>query len=226
MKSTLAVVLFSILIMFGGDIFAQRFKGEVIGGTNISHITGDRMRGFPIWGAYKTSLNFGLGVIAPLTDKLDISIETLYSDKGAVDLDGATRRISLTYLEAPLLVLYELDPGVFGGIGLSYGQLFSSEETDGQFTFADQKYVDKGVFKEADLNMLLDTRFPIYKNLKFNFRYSFSLLPIRKSVYEKPNTSNGLLEENLYNHVMSFRVIWVFNEKPGKKKIEKIEDYQ
>ncbi len=216
MKRILQIILITGVVLFGNDLAAQTFKGEVIGGLNMSHIMGDDLNGYR-----RPGLNAGIGVLTQLTNKLSFSVETLYSMKGAQEKGYSDQVVTLSYLEAPMLLHYELDPNIFGGIGFSYGQMIGDKYTG---TNIYPKYIRKEPYNTGDFNFLADVRFPVYEKLKFNFRFATSLLPIREVEFFDRDGIQKVIGQK--NYTISFRLIYVINEKEGKKKRERIEDYQ
>ena len=79
-----AILLFFSLLLFAGAVNAQRFKGEVIAGFNISQVDGDEVYGYSKFGA-----NTGLGVMLPFSFKKNgernwaVSMEMLWHQKGS-----------------------------------------------------------------------------------------------------------------------------------------------
>ncbi len=77
-------------------------------------------------------------------------------------------------------------------------------------------------FGKNDLCVLADVRFKIWKQLKFNARYAYSLLPIKTGIqYQKTASGSARTdtwERNFYNSTLTFRLLWVFNEKENPNK--------
>jgi len=76
-------------------------------------------------------------------------------------------------------------------------------------------------FNRDDFSLIFDIRFRIWERLKFNFRYQYSIVPIRKDV----TYYNGFLEgspdykswqRDFYHNALTFRLIYVINERSTK----------
>src|SRR5512144_481654 len=84
-------------------LFAQRFKGAVMGGMNISQVDGDE-----VYGYHRVGGHVGLAAILPIK-KWDITLETVFNQKGAyqaVQFPGDSLNgkydLRLNYVEIPL----------------------------------------------------------------------------------------------------------------------------
>lgn len=82
----------------------RRFKAGVVLGVNLSQIDGDALAGYN-----QPGLNGGLEVTTVLTDRFDVSLEFLFSQKGANktndDFEAAIiRNIRLNYVETPVFI--------------------------------------------------------------------------------------------------------------------------
>lgn len=210
------IVVFGFFTSFQTQ--AQRVRGEVIGGLNISQVDGDEIFGFNKFGG-----NIGLGAVLPLGSNLNFSIETLFSQKGSFqsaqynDVDSlgnvttGAYNLSLKYLEVPFLLFYNDKDVISGGAGFSYGRLVDITESEhGQKI--ESTTLNGGPYNQNDFNILADVRFRIYKRFMFNVRYSYSLSKIRTREFE--NLLGETWERKQYNNTLSFRIIYMFNEKP------------
>ena len=72
------IFLLSLLLALSLVLNAQRFKGAIMGGMNISQVDGDEVYGYK-----KVGGHFGLAAILPVKKKWDITLETVYNQKGA-----------------------------------------------------------------------------------------------------------------------------------------------
>ncbi len=64
--------------------------------------------------------------------------------------------------------------------------------------------------------MLVDLQIRIWQRLKFNFRYEYSMVPIRKrTFYNRYDTET--FDRKQYNNVLTFRLVYVINEQVAKK---------
>ena len=202
------VAFFLLVVTLNVD--AQFIKGALIFGTNISQIDGDEVYGFK-----KIGFNIGASAIVPFSNKWAISIENIYSQKGAyqkpqyADSISGEYRIKLNYVEVPVLVHYT-DKNIFTvGAGLSWGRLVKVDEWEhGNKT---NTSLSSGTYSQNDINILADLRFRIWKKLKFNVRYAYSIPKIRTR--EHSDLSGDTWIRKQYNNLVSFRLIYVFNER-------------
>lgn len=211
------VVLFGLmLIIYHGQVKAQRVQAAAIVGMNLSQIDGDEIFGFN-----KVGWNTGLAAILPFSKNFQFSIETVYSQKGSyqgpqyesVDSLGNVKtgeyKVNVDYLEVPMMVMYNDKDLITGGIGFSYGRLVRVNEYEhGQKV--ETTTVNNGPYSRNDYSVLADVRFRVYKKLKFNVRYTYSLAKIRTREYT--NLLGDTWSRDQYNNTISFRLMYMFNE--------------
>lgn len=235
MKSVKKIILLSLLLVFlSFPLSAQRFKGAVIGGMNISQVDGDEVYGFKRVGGH-----IGLAAILPINN-WDITLETVFSQKGAyekqqyiyylydttaVPLDSTLYtgeyNLRLNYVEIPLMVHYIDKERIGAGLGFSYGRLVSSSEKEHGGTIP--PYSDTIPFKKNDFSVLVDLQFRIWRQLKGNVRFSYSLVPVRERTYtDVINQVKEPWTRKQYNNLFTFRLIYVFNEK-YRPRVEPVE---
>ncbi len=76
--------------------------------------------------------------------------------------------------------------------------------------------LNDGPYELDDWSALVDVQIPIYQQLKLNARYSFSLFKIRERKYVNVEPDEEKIRKQ-YNQVLSFRLIWVFNEQASRR---------
>ncbi len=230
MKRFFKILFFVLLFHCAAfDARAQLFKAFVIGGVNIAQIDGDEVYGYK-----KVAPQLGAGVMVPLNPRTpykgwQASLELLYSQKGAREtLDPFAYKSSLHYVDIPLMIHY-IDPygGLTFGLGLQYGRLFKIKEDWGlpeKIINGFERPMVNGVpaFNKNDLSFVADVRFTVWKNFKLNFRYQYSLLPIREEVWYYNGYPAGTQEfkswsRDFRNNYMSLRVIYVINERDSRQ---------
>ena len=216
--------LLFVLLFLGQYVFAQRIKGVVIGGMNLSQVDGDEIYGFK-----KVGLNMGAAAIMPFGKNFSMSIETIFSQKGAQQSDqyktedslGNTLtgayKIKLDYLEVPILFHYTDQDRVTVGGGFSYGGLVNVKEWE-HGNIVETTQLSSGVYSNSDINIIADLRFKLYKRLKFNIRYSYSIIKIRTREFD--NFKGDTWEREQFNNVFSFRLYYIFNER---QKVEPVK---
>jgi len=228
---------FLLCVFVTQNIDAQRFIGSAIAGANFAQIEGDDVHGF-----YKIGFNGGLGLTLPVNPKQtwQVSIELLYSQKGSrkkcspgyfnldnydsvmfTDVDWSVPfdstwkcKIALDYVQIPVMVRYEdRYSGCSFGLGFAWSRLVRAKETYNGY--ARTTNVRSGTYKTSDWSVIADVNIRLYKNLNFNIRYEYSLVPIRNAqfVYRR-NDGSTLSEVHKYhNNMLSARLIYYFNEK-------------
>ena len=227
MKNKRLGILLLVLMMISFSGYGQRIKGAVIAGMNLSQIDGDYAYGFN-----KIGLNAGAAAIVPFGKNFSFTLETLFSQKGSyqskqyeetitdslgnviANLNGQYK-LYLDYLEVPFLVHYTDKDIISAGIGFSYGRLVNVKEYEHD-TLNLNTTLNNGPYDLNDYSVLVDLKFRIHKKIprfKFNIRYSYSMRKIRSRDFY--NTLGEYTEtRNQYNNIISFRLIYVFNERP------------
>jgi hypothetical protein len=223
------ILLLLLLLALCPKLTAQRFKGAVIAGMNVSQVDGDE-----VYGYHRIGGQFGLAAILPLK-KWDITLETVFNQKGAfqkaqyehwaydstlTSVDSALYTgaydLRLNYVEIPLMVHYTDKERYTVGLGFSYGRLvnFSEIEHGGNVP----PYSDTVKFSKNDFNVLVDLQIRIWKQLKFNVRYAYSIVPIReRTYYDVIYQLKDPWTRKQYNNMFTFRLVYVINEKFEKK---------
>ena len=215
------------------EVSAQRFKGELIAGFNATQVEGDEVFGFKKFGG-----NMGMGVMLPLqfnkknNDKVwAVSMEMLFNQKGSYqrkkegvkfNMDSSAVNLyvdsnikydlSLNYVSVPVMLHYlDMNTGWTFGLGLSYNRLFKVSEVENGYETSTS--LSSGTYSLQEISLLADVRFRIYRQLKFNFRYEYSLLPIRsRTFYKREGVPVDPYVRKQYNNILTFRLIYVFNE--------------
>ena len=182
-----------------------------MGGMNLTQVDGDE-----VYGYHKVGGHLGVAAILPLNN-WDITLETVFNQKGAhqkpiYPADSLTGEywLKLNYLEIPLTVHYTDRNLIGAGVGFSYGRLlsFSEEEHSGN----QPPYSDSVTFSNNDINVLADVYLRIWKKLKFNVRFAYSIVPIRERTFD-PSSVVDPWTRKQYNNVLTFRLVYVFNEQ-------------
>jgi hypothetical protein len=227
LKKLFVFVFILGIILINKQLKAQIIKGEAIAGFNLSKVEGDRVNNGMIR-FNKIGVNLGLGVLIPVWNNFDINMEVLFNQKGAYRRNGPNPdsaqpnyQTSLNYAEVPLLIQYTDRDRITVGTGLSYSRLVGAKWLVNGRLLTDNP--DDGYFSRDNLDWLLDFRFRIYEQLKMNIRYSYSLT----SIWSGPD--DALLETlagekqstDQRSSMISFRLIWVFNEKQSKRNLNR-----
>jgi len=133
-------------------------------------------------------------------------------------------KLRTDYLEIPLLFHYD-DPRskVSLGFGFSWARLAYIREMEWDFSTPDSiagarrltTSVSSGRYFKNDWGIMADVKIPIYKGLKFNFRFQYSLVPfgqVRDFFSRSPNATDKK-ERKPFHNTLTFRLIYSFNEK-------------
>ncbi len=231
------IIFLFILVFSTQTIKAQRFTGFAALGANFSQIEGDDVHGF-----YKVGANGGLGVSVALNPKetWHLSLELLYTQKGSrktntpgyfdttkygssmfLNIDKTKPFnpktkciIELDYVQIPLLVHYEdRFSGCTFGLGFAWSRLVRAHEVYNGFTRTIN--ARSGDYKKSDWSVIADINVRLYKNLNLNFRYEYSLVPIRTTNFEyKRSDGSTLIEKHkFFNNQISLRLLYNFNQK-------------
>lgn len=207
----------------------REIKGVVIGGFNLSQVDGDEVYGFKKFGAC-----VGVGGILPLPKRFSLSLEILYDEKGAYQKlppspPGNNQlpyySLKWNYLTAPIMVHYEDRNTWTIGLGISWGRMVSFKEKEWNIP-KNWDRPDTITYKtKNDFAVIADLRFRIWKHLKFNIRYSYSIVPDRKRNYVNPTTFETWTRKQ-YNNVITVRLLYYFNEKylPDRFSFKKKKD--
>lgn len=227
------IVLTVLLLLAASAGFSQRFIGSVIAGGNVSQVDGDEVAGYYKWGA-----NAGIALTMPLHNNFRwfATIELLYTQKGAyqnylrananlkdsnqliwhnedysVPFDKKVKyKLNLDYVEIPIVFHYE-DPhtGCSIGAGFAWGRLVRAHEIENGWTTTTN--LRSGLYKTNDWSVIADARIRIWKGLKLNFRFQYSMVPLRKRLFDPFGPNEELRKQ--YNNVITVRLIYSFNEK-------------
>lgn len=208
-------LLISLILLFIGVFTqAQSIRGQIITGFNMSQVDGDEVVGYKKIGA-----NLGVGAMLPMGEHWLISIETLFNQKGAykkypVEYDTLPYpyyNLRLNYAEVPLMIHYNDKDVLTFGTGFSYGRLVSMKEIEhgSQIDWTTRT----GGYNRGDWNFLFNVRFRLYYGLHFDIRYAYSFAKIRTRTFIN---ATGTWTRDQFNNTLSFRLVYVFNEKKNE----------
>lgn len=182
MKKILYIAaLFSFFVLQSPLCQAQRIHGFVSSGMTLSQIEGDELKGYRKWGYIG-----GVGAIVGFDrhDTWNLSVEALFSQRGAYNGSGDPYSISLTlnYVDIPVMLHYR-DPwgGMFLGLGVTYSRLVqqphSTMKYNPDYFFPDTNDME---FLSNDLMAVVDIRFPVWRSLWLNIRWQYSLIAVKR----------------------------------------------
>ena len=200
---------------------SQNIKAFVTSGVTLSQIDGDEVYGFKKFG-YVGSV----GALIPLESKERwlVSLEAMFSQRGAREersYNSYHYKVTLPYIEIPLMAHFS-DPkgGWTFGVGFSYSRLMGTPKETFHYDTTGFIPDTEAPFIKNDFAVIADIRFKIWRGLKFNVRYQYSLAPIKKDWDFHIRSSRGdefneHWTRNAYNNSLSARLIWVFGDNAG-----------
>lgn len=200
-----------LLIIASYCSYAQkRFIPGIKAGIAATQVDGDTYAGYN-----KPGPVFGATLTANISTKWTTQFEIYYIQKGArhnakIDEgDYSFYLMRLNYMEVPLLFQYHLKKFVFD-VGPSLGFLFSASEFD-----YGGKFQNQYPFYKTDLCYNLGVGYTLFKKISINWRYSYSILPIRRF----PTYTGLWYDRNVQkNNVIMFSLIYQFKNANEEKK--------
>jgi len=138
-------------------------------------------------------------------------------------------KLRTDYLEIPLLFHYEDPKSKFGiGIGISWARLVYIKEMQHDYrglmldTANNMKgsrrlttSVNSSRYNKNDWGIMADVKIPIYKGLKFNFRFQYSFVPFgeKREFFARIDDETPSSIRKPFHNTLTFRIIYSFNEK-------------
>jgi len=234
-----------LLFSFLPSASAQRFIGGVAAGINISQVDGDEVFGYykvGFNGGPYVKLMLDRKQRFSITMELLYSQkgaqlkngtyveriakgDTLLIDQRYPQYDKKFfYKLRTDYLEIPLVVHFEDPRSKIGiGVGIAWSRLVYIREM--QMDFSTMRIdsgarrlnttVNSGRYKKNDWSIIADLKIPIYKGLKLNFRFQYSLAPFGKvrEFYSKSNNATKPVKRWPFHNTLVFRVMYSINEK-------------
>jgi hypothetical protein len=183
-----------VLTVFTASIFGvnAQIQFGIKAGANFANMTNAE--------GSKSLVNFNGGALVkiPLADAFSLQPEVVYSGQGA-KFDGG--KVSLNYINVPVLATYTLPVGVFFQTGPQIGFLMSAKQkVDGE------ESVDiKSSLKSTDFSWAIGAGYLVTSaNIGFNVRYNLGLSKIADGGDSK-------------NTVFQVGVFYLFGEGSSKK---------
>lgn len=182
----------------------RRFKGGLVAGFNVSQIVGDEAAGYN-----KIGLQAGAKVAIILKEKMDLSIEMLFSQRGSAARNSNQGtfpfKLTLNYIEVPVLFNYKdwkaEDEDYYRlhfQAGFSYGRLISFSGDNNQFTSLGD------FFRDNDVSWVGGATYYLNERLGITARYSRSLYPFFVADATTPNVNS------LVGFQLSFHTVYMF----------------
>ncbi len=196
------------LLFFSCVANSQTFKAGAFVGLTASQINGDDSAGFN-----KPGLEGGLKISVNLKEKMDLSLEIQYSQRGAKEasnIDGTPQVTYKTdYVSVPIIIsLKDWESEDYFRLhfhgGLSYGRLVNAELDNGGID--NSRFID--LWRENDLSILGGATYFVNKNFGLTVRYNRSLIRLYRNTQE--NIDNGGAIDSLSAFNLSFHALYMF----------------
>lgn len=209
-NKTYRLLLLIILMGFQLDAISQRFNAGVQVGLNAAQLDGDDSAGYN-----KLGIMAGLRGVTILTEKMEVSIELLFSQKGAkceLSSNGLGTRcglldIKLNYVEIPLLFNYkdwrneEKDYyKMLFSAGFSYGRLIGGSATNNAGDDASIEGLNKN-----DFSIIVGATYFATSRLGISFRYTRSM-----NLAYNASKQNNFFTNSLNGHLLGFYALYMF----------------
>jgi hypothetical protein len=193
MKKIILIFLFFIPIV----VSAQRFKGGVVLGMNVSQIDGDNLAGYN-----KAGMVGGAFVFTDFKDKWGAQMEIRYAAKGSATPKyySFDRKFRLQYIEVPILAYYEPVNKLKLQFGLSFGYLFSAAQNDG---YGYEKFEETP--SRGEVAVCAGINYSLTKHIDVNARFAYSVLPI-ESDYTGESWGSGAKFNNVLTFAIYYRI--------------------
>lgn len=197
-----------LLLVLARPVHGQEyaFEAGAAAGLNTSQISGDNLSGFHQFG-----LATGLFVARPLSEKSELDLQILFSQKGSRKTPNAEKgdytsyNLRVNYIDLPLSFHYELaDLDLFGGPYLG-ARVGSSKESDHNGPI---ESAGRPGFEPYDIGVQGGLSYRWTEKLAMDLRFSNSVLAARE--HTGNSTANrgtaGYLNRGQYHTVVSFLV--------------------
>lgn len=174
---TLFIIFF---VVIAGKLSGQNFMGGITAGLATSQVDGDTYSGYN-----RAGFILGGFVNHKLSGKTDLQLEIKYMQRGSfknpnLDIGDYTKySLKLDYVEVPLLLQFNYKPRIVFETGFTFAYLASVYEgnENGAYPIAQQR-----PFHKFDSDFILGGSYKISRQLSFNIKYDYSVVPIRRDI--------------------------------------------
>jgi len=173
---------FTILLCFAfTTISAQDFGFGVKGGINVASIGGGSYAGL---GGLASKVSFHIGGVAeiPISEKISLQPELLYSSQGSKWNFGAINNLKLDYINLPILAKYAIIKGLSAEAGPVVGYLLSTNAPN------------KEDYSSIDVAIAIGASYKLNDNIFFSLRYNKGLTNINKNVNVDISNQNNVFQ--------------------------------
>jgi hypothetical protein len=191
-----------VILICNNYIYSQKgFIAGIMAGATTSQVDGDKLSGYD-----KAGVQLGIYLLNKPSLHWGFNMEMKFIQKGSrtntappdnVNTQvGRYYKLRLNYIEVPLLINYFIKKKYIIETGLGFAYLIRSrEDTDGNGFL--EPYV---AFKKFDFPFYFGVSYLVSNNFHLNFRYSYSLRPIRNH----PENQTWYFDRGQYNNLLSF----------------------
>lgn len=193
-----------MLILWAGQVLAQRFDAGILAGFNATQVEGDSYKGY-----HKPGVLAGIFVQTDLGPYVFAGMEIKYSQKGSRrrikprDPEPEVYIMRLGYVDIPVFAGFRTGEHTAIVGGISAGYLVHSGEYDAYGMFPPQ---DQHDFNTFDLQPFMGFQAGLLDDLKIDLRMALSVLPIRDHPGENATTYYWLNSQ--FNNVISLSLYY------------------
>ncbi len=162
-------------------------------GVNIASIGGDDTFGVGSLGS-RTGFHIGGLVEIPITEKISIQPELLYSMKGSnIDFSSGDTDVKLDYIDIPIMGKYHIIQGLSGELGPVIGVLVKADADNG-----DDTQDIKDFYKSTDIALGIGASYRLPMGVFFSLRYNKGLTDINDGDMDGNNGNNFKNQNNVF----------------------------
>ena len=204
----LKIFLLSIFLFIIVAGFSQQFNGGLMGGLSASQISGDNLSGYN-----KAGLYGGAFVNLKVNEKYGFQMELAYIQKGSQKNakpnkgDYTSYKLSLQYVEMPIMYQYYFRPKIIFQAGLYFGVHINSKEEDQNGVM--NLPPDYPKFHKMELGGQIGVEYLLNKNFVVDLRLSNSILKVRAH----KGGGTYYLNRGQYNDVLMLSLRYQFGKK-------------
>jgi hypothetical protein len=177
------------------------FNAGVVAGISTSQVDGDQNAGYN-----KVGIKAGAFVNRNFSERISTQMELLFIQKGSrrpVNPDDNTYFVMrLNYIEVPLMLRYQFSKKIIGEAGPSFATLIFSEEVDEVGVIK-----SRPPFHKFDFDVNAGGYYLLSDSWSFNFRFSYSIVPIRPFDSAHPY---AFFDRGQFNNVLAMALFYRF----------------
>lgn len=198
MKNLFLGLILTLGLCLTNNSFAQLETGILLG-TSFNEMYGDNSEGYN-----KKGLRVGLQTDLHLSHRVALSSGLIYSQKGSIVPDKFQRHsvfqsnLHLNYLEAPLLIKYKSDHGLFVSGGLTFNKLLSIKAQS--FEGPEMPFTDTANFKQWELGTIARIGYRLNDNFEIQGSWGQTL----GSIYKEEIPDKNALQNNQFSVGLTF----------------------